>query len=125
MYVYEFFCCISNSFVCSLLLVSSSSPSLRKDKQFNYRKLANEGKSKIKPLRPPQPKLINNTSREELLIDISPDDNSILQKSSVTQASPRSISLLDEPIDMPQEGKRNFIRMNLFNCIIMYGKFYL
>ncbi|KAF5269698.1 hypothetical protein FQA39_LY08621 [Lamprigera yunnana] len=77
------------------------------EKQFNYRKLEIFDKqSKNKPTRPPQPKLtktIGHNSKEELLIDISPSDNGDIQFLNQVEISPRSVSLLDEPIDLPQE----------------------
>ncbi|XP_031350271.1 activated CDC42 kinase 1 [Photinus pyralis] len=75
------------------------------EKQFNYRKLEMTTKtSKSKPRRPPQPKLNNISSKDELLIDISPDElGGNLRLPNSMQVSPKSISLLDEPIDIPQE----------------------
>lgn len=76
------------------------------EKQFNYRKLEMANKtSKSKPRRPPQPKLdSNSTTKDELLVDISPNDCcGNLRLSNSMQVSPKSISLLDEPIDIPQE----------------------
>ncbi|KAK5644335.1 hypothetical protein RI129_005635 [Pyrocoelia pectoralis] len=84
---------------------SYSTPFRNSEKQFHYRKLEVTGKaSKSKPRRPPQPKLNNNSHKDELLIDISPDElGSNLQLPNSVQVSPRSVSLLDEPIDIPQE----------------------
>lgn len=85
--------------------------SMRKssDKQFHYRRLANERTpTKSKPNRPPQPqkKEGGSSAREELLIDISPEEDVVLRRKTQAQqhASPRSVSLLDEPIDVAQEG---------------------
>ncbi|KAK9745424.1 GTPase binding [Popillia japonica] len=72
----------------------------RREKQFNYRRLTNEnGSSKVKPSRPPPP---NVTNKEGVLIDISPEECTIL-RSSAAMNEPRSLSLIDEPIDVPQD----------------------
>lgn len=83
------------------------------DKQFHYRRLANEKTpTKSKPNRPPQPQApkAGGSAREELLIDISPEEDVVLRRKSQAQqhASPRSVSLLDEPIDVPQDGMYRF-----------------
>ncbi|EFA13584.2 hypothetical protein TcasGA2_TC001851 [Tribolium castaneum] len=70
------------------------------DKQFNYRKLTNESSIKMKPQRPPQPKLEKN--REGVLIDLSPEMG-LSKQSNVGSADSRSVSILDEPIDVMQE----------------------
>jgi activated CDC42 kinase 1 len=71
------------------------------DKQFNYRKLTNESSFKMKPQRPPQPKF--EASREGVLIDLSPDAVSSTKQSNIDKYESRSVSLLDEPIDVMQE----------------------
>ncbi|XP_066249305.1 activated Cdc42 kinase Ack isoform X2 [Euwallacea similis] len=74
------------------------------DKQFSYKKLKNQDNiCKIKPQRPPQPVL--DTSRESVLIDVSPPeiDGVLRKKDNFAIDHTRSISLLDEPIDVPQE----------------------
>ncbi|KAK4875251.1 hypothetical protein RN001_011673 [Aquatica leii] len=86
---------------------TSYSAALRSsERQFNYRKLEVCDKKKSKPNRPPQPTLTHSAttvSKDELLIDISPDDVSSIKYPNPAQVSPKSISLLDEPIDIPQE----------------------
>lgn len=84
------------------------------DKQFNYRKLKNQEVDKTKPQRPPQPNTAS--SRESILIDVSPPDvDTVLRKkdNNSCQDSARTVSLLDEPIDVPQEeilqGKLQFL----------------
>ncbi|KAI4461260.1 tyrosine-protein kinase [Holotrichia oblita] len=73
----------------------------RREKQFNYRRLTNEnGNSKVKPSRPPPPNVVTN--REGVLIDISPEECTIL-RSSAAMNEPRNLSLIDEPIDVPQD----------------------
>lgn len=73
------------------------------DKQFNYRKLKNQEVGQTKPERPPQPN--KASSRESILIDVSPPDiDTVLRKKdNSSQNSARTVSLLDEPIDVPQE----------------------
>jgi len=74
------------------------------DKQFNYRKLKNQEVGQTKPQRPPQPNTAS--SRESILIDVSPPDvDTVLRKkdNNSCQNSARAVSLLDEPIDVPQE----------------------
>lgn len=74
------------------------------DKQFNYRKLKNQEVGQTKPQRPPQPNTAS--SRESILIDVSPPDvDAVLRKkdNNSSQNSARTVSLLDEPIDVPQE----------------------
>nr|CAH7760487.1 unnamed protein product [Callosobruchus chinensis] len=85
------------------------------EKQFNYKRLANqkerEGsikRSTSKPQRPPQPKV--DTTREGVLVDISPEDGDVVVLRSKGGAmkktpEPRAVSLLDEPIDVPEEGQ--------------------
>ncbi|CAH0554680.1 unnamed protein product [Brassicogethes aeneus] len=84
--------------------------SLRKssDKQFQYRKLSNEStvsnnKQASKPKRPPQPKI--DSTREGVLVDISPEElqlsKMMIDNGKMTKTG--SLSLLDEPIDMPQD----------------------
>lgn len=74
------------------------------EKQFNYRKLTNENSVKVKPQRPPQPKIAREMNKEGILIDISPEEasNSV---ATVSRPESRNLSLIDEPIDVPQEGK--------------------
>lgn len=77
------------------------------DKQFNYRKLRNEtGSIKVKPQRPPQPKVHQDANKEGVLIDISPEERRSAMSNSVRSAS-SNLSILDEPIDVAQEG--NFL----------------
>ncbi|KAJ8947003.1 hypothetical protein NQ318_019084 [Aromia moschata] len=82
----------------------STNGSLRKplDKQFNYKKLTNQNSFKGKPQRPPQPKV--DTSREGVLIDISPGEEVVLRKQPGRSQS-AATSILDEPIDIPQEAR--------------------
>lgn len=70
------------------------------EKQFSYKKLTNE---QSKPQRPPPPKVTSTTNQEGILVDISPDDgqSSIV---SVYSTDNKSLSLIDTPIDIPQEG---------------------
>ncbi|KAJ8918631.1 hypothetical protein NQ315_013137, partial [Exocentrus adspersus] len=85
--------------------------SLRKplENQFSYKKLVNQVNQenfKVKhtpPQRPPQPKI--DTTREGILIDIFPTEEQILRKIDYPGPEHRSVSLLDEPIDIPQEGE--------------------
>ncbi|XP_072382085.1 activated Cdc42 kinase Ack isoform X1 [Diabrotica undecimpunctata] len=75
------------------------------ENQFNYKKLTNQESFKSKkPQRPPDPKI--DTSREGVLVDISPEDAPVLRKKEVVTSRPesRAVSLLDEPIDVPQQG---------------------
>ncbi|XP_025835458.1 activated CDC42 kinase 1 isoform X2 [Agrilus planipennis] len=73
-------------------------------KQFDYRKLA-EDKSKNKPSRPPQPKNHHQSeTKESILIDISPNESTLLRQSSQAPVlSSTNVSILDEPIDVPQQ----------------------
>ncbi|KAF5279161.1 hypothetical protein FQR65_LT03407 [Abscondita terminalis] len=86
---------------------TSYSASLRSsERQFNYHKLEVSDKKRGKPNRPPQPKFNHSAtteSKDALLIDISPDEVSSIKYPNPVQVSPKSISLLDEPIDIPQE----------------------
>lgn len=79
-----------------------SANSLKKpsDKQFSYRKLTNENSFKGKPLRPPQPKF--ETNREGVLIDLN-TELSLSRQSNAGSTDSRSVSILDEPIDVMQE----------------------
>lgn len=70
------------------------------EKQFNYRKLKNQESFKGKPHRPPQPNI--DSSREGILVDISPDNGPVLRKKETPRPESRAISLIDEPIDVPQ-----------------------
>uniref|UniRef100_A0A6P7FVY8 non-specific protein-tyrosine kinase n=1 Tax=Diabrotica virgifera virgifera TaxID=50390 RepID=A0A6P7FVY8_DIAVI len=74
------------------------------ENQFNYKKLTNQESFKSKkPQRPPDPQI--DTSREGVLVDISPEDVPVLRKKEVVTSRPesRAVSLLDEPIDVPQQ----------------------
>lgn len=75
--------------------------------QFNYKKLTNEISTKSKPERPPQPNF--DTSREGVLIDISPDESTLssLKLNDIPRPASRAVSLLDEPIDVPQDDQIN------------------
>lgn len=73
------------------------------EKQFNYKKFTNEHPGKLKPQRPPQPKLTSEASKEGLLIDISPEDMLSVSPQHTPRPDSRNISLLDEPIDVPEE----------------------
>lgn len=53
----------------------------------------------MKPTRPPPPNVVTN--REGVLIDISPEECTVL-RSAAAMNEPRSVSLIDEPIDIPQ-----------------------
>ncbi|XP_049823460.1 activated Cdc42 kinase Ack isoform X2 [Aethina tumida] len=78
--------------------------SLRKpsDKQFQYRKLFNENVMLSKPQRPPQPKV--DTTREGVLVDISPEDVvPTARMTDIGKSTTSTVSLIDEPIDAPQE----------------------
>ncbi|KAG5869453.1 hypothetical protein JTB14_027316 [Gonioctena quinquepunctata] len=82
----------------------SGNSSLRKpsEKQFSYKKLTNHDSFKSKPHRPPQPKI--DTAREEVLVDISPDEAPVLRMKDIPgRPESRTVSLIDEPIDIPQE----------------------
>lgn len=69
------------------------------EKQFSYRKLTNEVSVKQKPQRPPQPKL--EEQKEDILIDLSSEAGGLKSTSFSSGGSPsKSISLLDEPIDI-------------------------
>lgn len=82
-------------------------------KQYSYRKLINERSNvaKAKPDRPPPPHLINGGTNESLLIDISPQDTPVLRNPQPTSQPVRGScrSLMDEPIDVPQDGKFSFL----------------
>ncbi|XP_076251384.1 activated Cdc42 kinase isoform X1 [Rhynchophorus ferrugineus] len=84
------------------------------EKQFNYKKLKNQEsfKSLPKPQRPPQPQF--DTTRESVLIDVSPveSQNPILRRTNDTIESRNTISLLDEPIDVAQETDLSDCRWN-------------
>ncbi|XP_056635577.1 activated Cdc42 kinase Ack isoform X1 [Diorhabda sublineata] len=86
-------------------VTKSINGSLRKpsEKQFNYKRLTNQDSFKLKPQRPPDPKI--DTSREGVLVDISPEDRPVLRVKDTINSRPesRAVSLLDEPIDVPQE----------------------
>lgn len=73
------------------------------EKQFNYRKLKNQESSTLKPQRPPQPSI--DTSRESILIDVSPPESDVVlrKKDNVKHDSKKAVSLLDEPIDVPED----------------------
>ncbi|CAH1980281.1 unnamed protein product [Acanthoscelides obtectus] len=86
------------------------------ENQFNYKKLANQREGSIKrssmskPQRPPQPKV--DTAREGVLVDISPvEGESVVLRSKggavkkTTTPEQKVVSLLDEPIDVPEEGQ--------------------
>lgn len=99
------------------------------DKQFNYRKLHNEkllqtetspSHSKrvksttnhAKPSRPPQP---NITNAEGVLIDISPEESAksvtnvhLAALTATMDPQRRSLSLMDEPIDIPTDEDQNW-----------------
>lgn len=76
------------------------------EKQFHYKKLKNQESFKCKPQRPPQPDF--DTARESILIDVSPTDSKVvLRKTSDKSETRNAISLLDEPIDVPQEFPAN------------------
>ncbi|XP_060529432.1 activated Cdc42 kinase Ack isoform X2 [Cylas formicarius] len=73
------------------------------DKQFSYKKLKNQDSFKVKPKRPPQPK-INSATESPILIDITSDSgNAVLRCNNNFESESHPISLLDEPIDVPQE----------------------
>ncbi len=59
---------------------------------------------KMKPSRPPQPKVMN-AEKEGMLIDLSPNENPLLNSSGqlATSQTPTNISLLDAPIEVPTE----------------------
>lgn len=40
-------------------------------------------------------------------MDISPEDEVVMRKHEIARPNSRAVSLLDEPIDVPQEGKIN------------------
>lgn len=90
-------------------------------KQFNYRKLTNDS-SKTKPIRPPQPVMKNNNykqenehgsggSKEGVLIDISPEEGAVQMRNETVckERQVRSVSLLDEPIDVPEEESKFYV----------------
>lgn len=57
-----------------------------------------------KPQRPPQPKV--DTTREGVLVDISPEDVvPTARMTDIGKSTTSTVSLIDEPIDAPQEGK--------------------
>lgn len=97
-------------------------------KQFAYNKLVNERAEsvRVKPNRPPQPK-INNTQngQEGVLIDLSPDGSeSIGQPSNQREVSNNSakshnnsVCILDAPIDIPTEGDLYETEMNAMNTV--------
>ncbi|CAG9859957.1 unnamed protein product [Phyllotreta striolata] len=92
--------------ICDRTKSKTVSNSLRRpDKQFNYKKLTNRDSFKIKnkPVRPPEPKI--DTSREAVLVDISPEEFPLTRVRNTVESRPesRAVSLLDEPIDVPQE----------------------
>lgn len=58
---------------------------------------------KIKPSRPPQPK-VTNTEKEGMLIDLSPNENPLSSGGQLAMSqTPTNVSLLDAPIDVPTE----------------------
>lgn len=70
--------------------------------QFSYKKLHNEKLNKSKPERPPQPKI--SQPKEGVLIDISPENGtSFPRPPSTNKDASNAVSILDEPIDIPQE----------------------
>lgn len=88
--------------------ISASATVNRKSmqKQYSYQKLRNESNAKIKPHRPPQPKVITK-QKDGILIDITPEEaGSMRDIASESGGDNRSVcsrmSLLDEPIDAPQ-----------------------
>ena len=77
------------------------------EKQFNYQRLKNEAfPQKTKPERPPQPKC-HIATKEEVLIDVSPpcDGSSFKWQGNHLESSSKVVSLIDEPIDVPDESK--------------------
>lgn len=81
-------------------------------KQFTYRKLTNESNGKTKPSRPPPPTKVYNMqkrdgtpggSNEGVLIDISPEEGSFRVATELSNNRLSNLSLLDEPIDVPEE----------------------
>ncbi|GLV34191.1 Activated Cdc42 kinase [Carabus blaptoides fortunei] len=99
----------------SLQIQKNQTSVLRKPqaKQFNYKKLTNDS-AKSKPTRPPQPVMKNNNykqeneqacSKEAVLIDISPEAGAVQMRTEAVSKDRqvRSVSLLDEPIDVPEE----------------------
>lgn len=70
--------------------------------QFNYKKLTNEGSVKVKPKRPPDPKVntAQNGLKEGLLIDISPENMAVPMTAPMNKSNIPSI--IDEPIDVPE-----------------------
>ncbi|XP_074028397.1 activated Cdc42 kinase isoform X2 [Leptinotarsa decemlineata] len=84
----------------------SVSGSLRKplEKQFNYKKLTNQESFNTKPTRPPQP--LFDTTREEVLVDISPEEIPVLRMKDIPdRPESRTVSLIDEPIEVSQENE--------------------
>lgn len=81
-------------------------------KQFAYNKLKNDRNPtspKSKPLRPPQPKVVNvDAEKETMLIDLSPNESCPPSMNSgrqiaMSQSNVSNISILDAPIDVPTE----------------------
>lgn len=77
------------------ILVNGSLRHLSAERQFSYRKLKNQtaegATAKALPLRPPPP----------ILVDVAPPEVVLLRR---PDSSANVVSLLDEPIDAPQEG---------------------
>ncbi|KAG4068113.1 hypothetical protein HA402_001538 [Bradysia odoriphaga] len=74
-------------------------------KQFAYNKLKTEREQslKIKPSRPPQPK-VTNAEKEGMLIDLSPNDNTLNSSGQLAMSqTPNNVSLLDAPIEIPTD----------------------
>lgn len=76
-------------------------------KQFAYNKLKTERHQeiKLKPSRPPQPKLANaEKDKEGMLIDLSPNENPVSSSGQLAMSqTPTSVCLLDAPIEVPTE----------------------
>lgn len=74
-------------------------------KQFAYNKLKTEREQslRIKPSRPPQPK-VTNSEKEGMLIDLSPSDSTLNSSGQLAMSqTPTNVSLLDAPIDVPTD----------------------
>lgn len=113
---------INNSFVLGRTLDLASCSAIRKKKptseqhvrerksnatkQFAYNKLKTDHRDhsmKMKPSRPPQPK-ITNAEKEGMLIDLSPNDNPLSSGGQLAMSqTPTNVSLLDAPIEVPTE----------------------
>lgn len=112
-YVY----CSFSVFNVNIILAQISNFKRGSEKQFSYRKLTNEnGNSRVKPTRPPPPNAVTN--REGVLIDISPDECTLL-RSAAAMNEPRNLSLIDEPIDVTQGTYTETVNVNnyLFNLL--------